>query len=84
MAHHLLQRLKVFAADKLHHLSHGGKPFEGPNEQRQLMLLDATGIKHVLVDGVQRGEKAAWGSTPPTRVRAVVCMLWSCSVSFVV
>jgi len=52
-AKNLLQRLKVFAADKLHHLSHGGKPFDGPNEQRQLMLLDATGIKHVLVDGVQ-------------------------------
>jgi hypothetical protein len=38
-----------------------------------------------LVDGVRRGEKHAWGSTPPTGVRVVTCMLMKgSSASFVV
>ena len=58
----------------------------GKIESHQMITLewDAQGVSF-LVDGVRRGEKAAWASTPPTRVRAVVNMgSAGSSVSFVV
>ena len=64
----------------------GSRTDTGKIESHQMITLewDAQGVSF-LVDGVRRGEKAAWGSTPPTRVRAVVCMSREgSSVSFVV
>jgi hypothetical protein len=66
----------------------GGKRIHGTGkiESQQIITIewDQQGVSF-LVDGVRRGEKHAWGSTPPTGVRVVAQMLFNgSSASFVV
>ena len=61
-------------------------PGTGEIKSQQIITIewDQQGVSF-LVDGVRRGEKHAWGSTPPTGVRVVTCMGYEGqSVSFVV
>ena len=60
--------------------------FTGKIESQQIITIewDQQGVSF-LVDGVRRGEKHAWGSTPPTGVRVVAALYnKGQSVSFVV
>jgi hypothetical protein len=65
----------------------GDKSIDGTGEIKSQQIItiewDQQGVSF-LVDGVRRGEKHAWGSTPPTGVRVVTCMGYKSSASFVV